>query len=91
MGKKRGRIKEKISTVLSIPQEIIDDVPRIVFDSNRRVYIENFKGITEYSGELIRINAGKYVVTVTGSDLEIKTMTAEDAVIEGGIKTVEFS
>lgn len=91
MGKKTGRIKEKISTVLSIPQEIIDDVPRIVFDSNRRVYIENFKGITEYSGELIRINAGKYVVTVTGSDLEIKTMTAEDAVIEGGIKTVDFS
>ncbi|MBE7012712.1 MAG: sporulation protein YqfC [Ruminococcaceae bacterium] len=91
MGKKTGRIKEKISTVLSIPQEIIDDVPRIVFDSNRRVYIENFKGITEYSGELIRINAGKYVVTVVGTDLEIKTMTAEDAVIEGGIKTVDFS
>ena len=31
------KFKEKISTALSIPKEIILDVPRIIFDSNQRI------------------------------------------------------
>lgn len=83
--------KEKISGVLSIPQEIIMDVPRIVFDSNTKVYIENYKGISEYSDESIRINAGKYIINLCGKGMEIKSMTTEELVIEGVIKTVDFS
>lgn len=85
------KFKEKISTVLSIPQEIVMDVPRIVFDSNTKVYIENFKGISEYSGESIRINAGRYIISLSGEGMEIKSMTTEEVIIEGIIKTVDFS
>ncbi len=84
------KIKEKISTVLSIPQEIVMDVPRIVFDSNTKVYIENFKGISEYSGENIKINAGRYIISLSGEGMEIKSMTGEEVMIEGLIKAVNF-
>ncbi|MBQ6998165.1 MAG: sporulation protein YqfC [Clostridia bacterium] len=84
------KIKEKISTVLSIPQEIVMDVPRIVFDSNTKVYIENFKGISEYSGESIKINAGRYIISLSGEGMEIKSMTGEEVMIEGLIKAVNF-
>jgi len=86
-----GKIKEKISTILSIPQEIISDVPRIVFDSNTKVYIENFKGISEYGTDSIKINAGRYIISLTGENMEIKSMTTEEAVIEGYFKSVDFS
>lgn len=85
------KIKEKISTVLSIPQEIVMDVPRIVFDSNTKVYIENFKGISEYSSESIKINAGRYIISLVGEGMEIKSMTGEEVMIEGVVKTVDFS
>ena len=85
------KFKEKISTVLSIPSEVIADVPRIIFDSNKKVYIENFKGISEYSNECIRINTAGYIITLLGENLEMKSMTGDDVTIEGIIKTVEFS
>lgn len=91
MGNMVRKLKAGISSALSMPLEIIDDVPRIVFDSNTRVYIENFKGITEYGTESIMINAGRYVITFTGEKLEIKNMTSEDLIIEGVIRTVDFS
>lgn len=86
-----GKIRDKLATVLSVPQEIVSDAPRIIFDSNTRIYIENFKGISEYGSENIKINTGRYTVTVKGERLEIKSMTTEEAVIEGLIKTVDFS
>ena len=86
-----GNLKEKISTALAIPHDIICDVPRIVFDSNTKVYIENLKGISEYGSENIRINAGRYIINLTGENLEIKSMTNDEATIEGIIRSVDFS
>lgn len=91
MGNKVKRIKHKISSVFSVPIEIIDDVPRMVIESNTRVYIENFKGIIAYSTDGIMINAGRYAITLTGENLEIKSMTSEDITVEGIINTVDFS
>lgn len=85
-----GKIIDKLSTVLSIPQEVVSDVPRMIFDSNTRVYIENYRGINEYTGESIKVNAGRYVISVIGEGLEIKKLTTEETVIEGIIKAVEF-
>ena len=91
MGDMIRKVKGRISSALSVPLEVIDDVPRITFDSNTKVYIENFKGITEYTAESIMINAGRYAITLTGENLEIKNMNSEEAIIEGIIKVVDFS
>ena len=85
------RFKEKISTVLDVPQEIVMDVPRIVFDSNTKVFIENYKGISEYANDSIKVNAGRYIISISGTDMEIKSMTAEEVFIEGWIKSLDFS
>ena len=87
----KENFKEKIMGALSVPYEMVSDVPRIVLDSNKKVYIENYKGITEYSGECISINAGKCILTLTGDKMEIKGMTTEEIIIEGIIDMVKFS
>lgn len=86
-----GKFKERISNVLAVPQEIVMDVPRIIFDSNTKVFVENYKGISEYSTESIKINAGRYIISLQGCNLEIKSMTSEEVLIEGIINTVDFS
>ncbi len=86
-----GKFKERVSNVLAIPQEIVSDVPRLVFDSNTTAYIENYKGISEYGRESIKINTGKYIISLQGEALEIKSMTTEEVVVEGIIKAVDFS
>ena len=85
------KFREKLSGALAIPQSIILDVPRIVLDSNTKIFIENYKGVSEFSDTSIKINAGRYVVSLYGENLDIKVMTADDIEIEGIISKIEFS
>lgn len=85
------KIREKLSDVLAVPQAIMLDVPRIVFDSNTKIFIENYKGVSEFSDTSIKINAGRYIISLYGTNLDIKVMTAEEIEIEGMITKMEFS
>ena len=86
-----GKIREKLSDVLAVPQSIMLDVPRIVFDSNTKIFIENYKGVSEFSDTCIKINAGRYIIHLFGEKLDIKVMTSEEIEIEGIISKMEFS
>lgn len=85
------KIREKLSEVLAVPQAIMLDVPRIVFDSNTKIFIENYKGISEFTDTNIKINAGRYIINLCGENLDIKVMTSEEIEIDGIITKMEFS
>ena len=86
----KKNIKEKMSEVLELPREIIMDVPKLVLIGNNDLSIENYKGIIEYSENIIRINTNSKMIKITGKKLEIKTITAEEILIGGNIETLEF-
>ncbi|MGE4284196.1 MAG: sporulation protein YqfC [Clostridia bacterium] len=88
--KEKKDIKEKMSDILELPQEILLDIPKLVFIGNKTLTIENYKGIIEYSERLIRINTTSHMLKVTGNMLEIKTITAEEVLIMGDILALEF-
>ncbi len=86
----KKNIKEKMSEVLELPREIIMDVPKLVLIGSNDLSIENYKGIIEYSENIIRINTNSKMIKITGKKLEIKTITAEEILIGGNIETLEF-
>ena len=85
-----NKLKQKISEVMNIPDELITDSPKIEIESNRRMWIENYRGIIEYSDELVRVNTADFMVVITGSAFTISSVTLEDLCIEGCIASVEF-
>lgn len=85
-----NKLKQKISEVMNIPDELITDSPKIEFESNKRMWIENYQGIIEYSDELVRVNTADFMVIITGSSFTISSVTLEDLCIEGNITYVEF-
>ena len=85
-----NKLKQKLSEVMNIPDELITDSPKIEFESNRRVWIENYRGIIEFSDELVRVNTADFMVVVIGSGFTIYSVTLEDLCIEGNITSVEF-
>lgn len=86
----KKKLKEKISSVLELPQELVADVPRLVLDSNTDLWIENYKGIIEYTDELVRVNTACMPLSVTGTNLMICSITAEELHLCGEIASVSF-
>jgi len=81
-------MNDRIQTMVSclgIPREVSAGVAVITSFGNRCLYIENHKGIIEYSPELIKIQARPCKIQITGTDLDISFYTAEEIKVTGRI------
>ncbi|MBF8982004.1 sporulation protein YqfC [Lutibacter sp. B2] len=87
---KTKEIKESISELLELPKDIMLDLPRITLLGNLQLYIENHKGIIEYTKVRIRVNTRDGILRIMGNDLLIKNIVSEEIVICGKIHSIEF-
>lgn len=63
-------------------------LPIVELAGNRRVLIENHRGVREYSRGRIGVNVKSGLVVVCGQGLELSRMTRELLVIQGIIEGV---
>ncbi|ABR49175.1 protein of unknown function DUF1429 [Alkaliphilus metalliredigens QYMF] len=87
---KSQEIKKSLSEILELPQDIMLDLPKITLVGNLQIYIENHKGIIEYTTSRIRINTKSGTLRIIGKNLSIKNIVVEEIVIVGEIQAVEF-
>ncbi|WP_427339548.1 sporulation protein YqfC [Caloranaerobacter sp. DY30410] len=90
MKRKVDDIKSTISDILELPKDIVLDLPKITLIGNLQLYIENHKGIIEYSKQRIRINTNIGILRIVGKDLTIRTIVTEEIIVAGEIEIVEF-
>ncbi|KPU27945.1 sporulation protein [Caloranaerobacter sp. TR13] len=90
MKRKVDNIKSTISDILELPKDIVLDLPKITLIGNLQLYIENHKGIIEYSKQRIRINTNIGILRIIGKDLTIRTIVTEEVIVVGEIEIVEF-
>ncbi len=81
---------ERAAEILDIPAEAVAGVTHIEITGTREFFIENHKGILEYTDTEIKINAGKNILRVIGSRLAVSSMTANELKLTGDIQTIEF-
>ena len=89
MPSRKGRW-QSLGKVLEIPQELLWDFPRTTMLSNRQLLVENHKGIIEYTPSLIRIKVTQGEMIVSGQNLTIGTLQAEQILVEGIIAEVKY-
>ncbi|MBS4536898.1 sporulation protein YqfC [Clostridium sp. D2Q-11] len=90
MSKKIDNLKNNLADALELPKEIVLDLPKITMIGNIQLYIENHKGIVEYSKERIRINSKIGIIRIIGKKMIIKNIVSEEVVITGEIINIEF-
>lgn len=83
-------IKEKVSKLLEIPDEVATDRPKITTMGKKEVFVENYKGIIEFTNEIVRINSNHGVITITGQNMKIKEITCDDIIIVGDIGNIDY-
>lgn len=85
-----SRWGDKIVEMLELPRDVVQDLPRLVLTGNRRLVMENHKGVIEYTPTLLRLNTSKGEVRVQGKSLMLVSILREELWIEGDIEQVEF-
>ena len=87
---KKSNIKSRISDSLELPKEVILNIPVLKVVGKNDIYIENHKGIVEYSSELLRINSEIGIIKIVGKNLYIKEINREELFIIGEVNIIEF-
>ncbi|MFZ5965917.1 MAG: sporulation protein YqfC [Bacillota bacterium] len=90
MKSKSKELRESISELLELPKDIMLDLPRVTMVGNLQMFIENHKGIVEYSRTKIRLNTKNGIMRIIGKELLIKSIITEEIVICGKIENIEF-
>lgn len=86
----KKKIKRQFSEFLEIPGDVMLDLPKIVLVGNIKIFIENHRGILEYTTEKVRVNVMEDEVAITGENLLLRNVLPDELCVEGKIKSVSF-
>lgn len=64
---------------------------RIELTGNRSAVVDGCDGIVDYDDEKVIVRAGRLTVRFVGHSLKLKRLTADSAVIDGVIQSVEYN
>ena len=87
---KKG-VREKFAEITEIPKDFLMNMPRITLLGNRELHIDNYKGLLEYTNELISVASTNKIIIVKGNGLIITRIVEKSVYIGGNILSVEFT
>lgn len=79
-----------IADVMALPKDVVLDLPKISVCGDREVFIENHKGLLEYTQSCIRVRMNDGIINIFGSELKIIVMETDRMVIDGVFERVEY-
>ena len=80
----------RICERLELPEDVFRNCSHIELVSNCCAMVDGCKSVMEYDDTVIKLCLGKSSVKFTGYDLTIKSLSLEQAMIEGKIISLEF-
>lgn len=87
MDRRKGLL-DRLAESADLPGEAIPGQSLVEVLGDRRVLIENHRGVTEYGRERICIRVGFGQIVVCGCGLELSRMSKEQLVITGRVDGV---
>ncbi|MBA2938140.1 sporulation protein YqfC [Paenibacillus sp. CGMCC 1.16610] len=76
--------------ILDLPQDVVQDLPRITMIGNVQLYVENHRGVLHFSSENLKLELTKGTLEVFGKNLVIRAILSEEVFIEGLIDDVRY-
>ena len=84
------RFSEFLDDIMNVPKDAVMDLPRVSICGDKEIYVENHKGLSEYTDTDIRFKMRDGLVHITGSGLRIIVMKYDSMVINGTFIRVEY-
>jgi len=91
MRKRRlDEVKAQLSELFELPKDIVLNLPKISMIGNNQMYVENHKGMIEYTPQRIRVNSTIGVIRISGQEMTVKNIGTEEIIVTGNITSIEF-
>lgn len=84
-------VKKLFLDSLNIPEEIQTKSAVLTLKGNSNLYIENHKGIIEYTEEMLKIQVHERTIQIEGSHLNVVYFTDDNMEVEGYIHSIKYA
>lgn len=81
---------EELSSKLHLPADILAGAPIITATGRNEISLENYKGIIEYNGNLIKVQTKLCRICIEGEQLNILYFTEDEMRITGYIQAIYY-
>ncbi|MEC0244231.1 sporulation protein YqfC [Paenibacillus chitinolyticus] len=82
--------KQMTANMLDLPQDVVQDIPRITMIGNVQLYVENHCGVMHFSSDMLRLQLTRGKLEVSGKELVIRAILTEEVLIEGIIADIRY-
>ena len=89
MGKEQ--LGERLASAAGMPKDVVMKAAVLNALGNFEVCIENYRGITEYTECLVRVQTKGGQIRLTGKRLQVEYYTNDEMKITGKIESIEFA
>ena len=79
------RVIGRMAEAAGVPKELVLGVPVL-----QEIRLENYRGIQEYTEELIRIQTRTGQIRLTGKRLNVEYYTNDEMKVTGWIQSIEY-
>ncbi|KMY50845.1 sporulation protein YqfC [Peribacillus loiseleuriae] len=91
MAQKWGqRFRRLLVKTMDLPQDVMMDLPRITMIGQLHIYIENHRGLLNFTDTEVRLLLKNGQLLVKGRSFVIKTILPEEIMLEGKIDQVSY-
>lgn len=87
---KRQEWKEKAAEMSGVPKDVAMGLPILTITGTNDLCVENYRGMTEYTDQIIRLQSKSGLIKITGKKLEVIYYTNDEMKIHGHIRTIEY-
>lgn len=87
---KLERKKEIIVESLKLPKDSMLGASIVTITGNTDVFVENYRGILEYTGEKVVLQGKTCQISIVGKRMSIDYYTNEDMKISGFIEGIQY-
>lgn len=84
------RLQPLLVNKLSLPADLVLELPRITVVGQLHVYIENHRGLKTYTNTELTLASTDGIIQITGKEFVIKMMLPEEILLEGTIEDITF-
>lgn len=82
--------KKRVARASKLPEDVVLGIPIIEILGYSEMRIENYRGLIEYTDQLVRVQTKIGQIRITGKHLQVDSYTNDDMKITGKIMNIEY-
>lgn len=84
----KKRLEYLLAHYLELPKDLVLDLPRVTIIGDIQVFVENHRGIIEYTPERVRVSTSLGELYIEGTGLALRNIFPEEIGVDGKIRAV---